>query len=294
MIPWLLIACSSEPPAPEVPPITGEEVSAAAAVLLCQALAGAEGVTCAADGAAVTVGERTLSVPVEVTGTVAVAGREIGMGARTQQIPGEVQLTANVAMKIDGAALAHQEMAHVETDADLLVARGKVLDGLLQRWMVGYGIAGLDAAVGQGAPALAGVGMNVPPTALEGATVWSAYPMLSGVGLDPSAGGRMGGAVGSMAGAVGPLLDGLAPGLHSVHVVAELGGAGGPGPCGLLPPIAPVPGAEVSMVRLEGTVMVDGQATGDICMLSEPVTWPLPRTGNQVRWEQFFVARVGG
>ncbi|MFT5681109.1 MAG: hypothetical protein ACI8RZ_002015, partial [Myxococcota bacterium] len=178
------------------------------------------------------------------------------------------------------------------SEVNLGAARGAALDQLLQRLMVGYGLAALDAAIGSGAPTLAGVGMAVEPTSLEGATVWAAYPMLSGVGLDPSTGSRMGPTVSSMASALTPYLAGLEAGLHSVEVAALLGGAGGPGPCGLLPPVVAVPGSAVSMVRLEGTVLVDGQATGDICTMSETVAWPLPRSNASLRWQQYSVVKV--
>ena len=228
-----------------------------------------------------------------MTGFVVVEGRTIGMGSTKQQIPGEVQLTVDVTLSVDGTTLLTMPFSQSANEVNLSASRGAVLETLLQRVMVGYGLAVLDAVIGAGAPALAGVGMTVEPAALEDATVWAAYPMLSGVGLDPSTGSRMAPAVSSMAGALAPYLAGLEAGLHSVAVSTVLGGSGGPGPCGLLPPVSAVPGSAVSMVRLEGSVVVDGQAIGDICTMSEAVSWPLPRGDVSLSWQQFFVAKVG-
>ncbi len=287
----MLVSCSSEPAAPAVAPIDSAEASAAAARLICEA-AELAGSTCGASGAIATLGEHTIETAVTVTGFVVVEGRTIGMGSTKQQIPGEVQLTVDVALSLDGTTLLTMPFSHSANEVNLSASRGAVLETLLQRVMVGYGLAVLDAAIGTGAPALAGVGMTVAPAAVEGATIWSAYPMLSGVGLDPSTGSRMAPAVSSMAGALAPYLEGLEVGAHSVAISATLGGAGGPGPCGLLPPVSAAPGSSVSMIRLEGTVVVDGQATGDICTLSEAVSWPLPRGEHALSWQQFFVAKV--
>ncbi len=158
--------------------------------------------------------------------------------------------------------------------------------------MVGYGLAALDAAAGGEAAALAGVGMEVAPAELGSARVYAAYPMLSGVGLDPATGGRMAPQVASMAAALGPYAEGLGPGLHSVWITAELGGPGGPGPCGLLPPAAVSPGSSARVLRLEGTVRIDGTPGADICAISEGVSWPLPQGEEPITWEQFFVLSV--
>lgn len=287
----VLVSCSSEPPAPAVAPIDSAEASAAAARLICEA-AELAGSTCSASGAIATLGEHTLEASVAVTGFVVVEGRTIGMGSTKQTIPGEVQLSTDVVLSLDGTTLLTMPFSQSASEVSLSASRAAVLEALLQRVMVGYGLAALDAAIGAGAPALAGVGMTVEPAAIEGATVWAAYPMLSGVGLDPSTGARMAPAVASMASALGPFLAGLEAGPHSVAVTASLGGSGGPGPCGLLPPVSAVPGSAVSMVRLEGSVVVDGQATGDICTLSEAVSWPLPASGSALSWQQFFVAQL--
>jgi len=285
-----LIGCGSEP-APTVDPITSAEASAAAARIFCEASTQAGG-TCAADGAVATIGEHTVELTVTVKDFVALNSRSLGVGSSAQQIPGEVQLVADVGVSVDGKPVATLDFTHAANDVDLTVARTAVLEELIQRWMVGYGLAALDAVGGDGAPALAGVGMKVAPVALEGATAWSAYPMLSGQGLDPKTGGRMAPQVTSMAKGLGPYVEGLAPGLHSVHIKAELGGPGGPGACGILPPVAAAPGASISMVRLVGEVKVDGAAGADICELSETVAWPLPKSQVQLTWEQFFVVRV--
>ncbi|MFT5679410.1 MAG: hypothetical protein ACI8RZ_000314 [Myxococcota bacterium] len=287
----MLVSCTNEPPTPAVVPIENAEASAAAALLICEA-AELAGASCIASGATATLGEHTIEVPINVTGFVVVEGRTLGMGSSKQKIPGEVQLSADVALSLDGTTLLTMSLSESASEVNLGVARDAALDQLLQRLMVGYGLAALDATIGSGAPTLAGVGMTVEPASLEGATVWAAYPMLSGVGLDPSTGSRMGPTVSSMASALTPYLAGLEAGLHSVEVAALLGGAGGPGPCGLLPPVVAVPGSAVSMVRLEGTVLVDGQATGDICTMSETVAWPLPRSNASLRWQQYFVVKV--
>jgi len=286
----VLFACGGEP-APTVDPITSAEASAAAARIFCEASTQAGG-TCAAEGGVATIGAHKVELAVTIKDFVALNSRSLGVGSSAQQIPGEVQLVADVGVSVDGAAVSTLDFTHAANDVDMAVARAAVLDELLQRWMVGYGLAALDAVGGEGAPALAGVGMEVAPAALEGATAWAAYPMLSGSGLDPKTGGRMAPQVSSMAKALGPYVEGMKPGLHSVHVKAELGGPGGPGACGILPPVVAGPGASVSMVRLAGDVTVDGAAGADICALSEAVAWPLPKGEVKLAWEQFFVVRV--
>jgi len=289
----LLFACSAETEsAVSLDPIDDAEASSAAAKVLCEA-ATLGGMDCQPGSGVAMLGGRTVETAVTVTGFVPLEGRSIGVGAQAQQLPGEVQLTATITLTVDNVTLASQDFTHAANDVDLEVARAAVLDEVLQQWMVGTGLAAIDALNGDGAPSLGALGMEVTPAEVDGATVYAAYPMLSGVGLDPSTGSKMGPNVGTMAKALGPYLAEAEPGLVLVHVTAELGGDGGPGACGLLPSAIPMNGGEVSMVRLDGQVLVgvDGSPQ-DICLLSQETSWPLPRKGNQVTWEQYFVVDV--
>jgi hypothetical protein len=285
---FLLLACGEPAPEVSVEPITNEEASKAASVVFCDA-AVLGGMSCAAGAGVVILDGRSVETSVTVSGFVPLAPRKLGVGAQAQLIPGEIQLAANVSVSVDGQAVLSQDFTHAASNTDLEIARAEVLDEVLQRWMVGTGLALLDALHGEGAPGLSALGMEVEPAPLAAGTVYAAYPMLSGVGLDPSTGAKMGPNVGSMAKALGPYLEGVGPGLHVVHIETTLGGAGGPGPCGILPPVMPMNGGSVNMVRLEGSVTVDDGEPQDVCGLSGPVSWPLPPKGNQVTWEQFFV-----
>ncbi len=278
------------PPPPAGAPGPPAGATAAAAALFCEAAAQA-GVACEVVEGGAKVGGQEVKLPVTVSSFNTLQPRSIGAGSGKQVVPGEAQLVASVDLQVGGRSLFKKDFTHAANDVELEVAREKVLDELLQRWMVGYVLAALDALGGAGAPALKGVGMEVAPAELEGATAWAAYPMVSGIGLDPSTGGKMGPNVGSMGRALGSYLEGLEDGLHSVRVEAKLGGTGGPGPCGIMPPVAAAPGSEVSIVRLDGAVEIDG-APADICPLSEEVSWPLPQGKAQITWEQFFVLRV--
>lgn len=285
---FLFLACGEPAPEVSVDPITDDEASTAAAAVFCEA-AVLGGISCAPGAGVVVLDGRSVETRVTVSGFVPLAPRKLGVGAQAQLLPGEIQVAANVAVSMDGQAVLSQDYTHAASNTDLEIARVEVLDEVLQRWMVGTGLALLDALHAEGAPGLAALGMEVAPAPLESGTVYAAYPMLSGVGLDPKTGAKMGPNVGSMAKALGPYLEDIGPGLHVVHVETTLGGSGGPGPCGILPPVIPMAGASVNMVRLEGSVTVGDGEPQDICALSGPVSWPLPPKGNQVTWEQYFV-----
>ncbi len=289
----LLLACGeSEPPPPTVAEITTAEVSAAAAGLLCTA-ATAAGLACEAKDGAATVGGHTITVDANVDSFLVLDGKTVGMGASAQQLPGEVQVGAKVTTKVDGAPLLTVEVAGTGSDLDPLTARWTALDTLAQRWGVGAGLAVLDAVTASDTAAgLASVGMQVPPEAVgeTGLRAWSAYPVLRGRGFDPKLASQLGPSVASMARALGPYAQGLSTDrLHTIEVKARLGGGGSPGKCGILPPVAMTPGETVSMVKLEGTVLVDGAPSGDICALSEPVAWALPKGSAVLEWDQTFV-----
>lgn len=289
----LLVACGeSEPPAPKVEEITSAELSAAAAQLVCTA-AQAAGATCATTDGAAKVGDHTIMVEANVDSFLVLDGKTVGMGASKQVLPGEVQVGAKVTTKVDGKALLVTEVAGTGSDVDPLKARQAALDGAAQRWGVGAGLAVLDAVTASDTGAgLASVGMNVPPETIgeSGLRAWSAYPVLRGRGFDPKLASKMGPSVASMAKALGPFVGGLsADGLHTVEVQAKLGGGGSPGKCGIIPPVSMTPGETVNMVKLEGTVKVDGAATGDICALSETVAWALPKGSAILEWDQTFV-----
>jgi len=305
----MLIACSGEA-APAIAPIDSEEASTAAAAVFCEAAAQASIACESGDNGTVTLGDHELTTRVSVESFITLEPRSIGMGASSQQIPGEAQLIATITLAVDGKFLHALKLSHAASDVDLEVARARVLDETLQRWMVGYGLAALDALNGDvTAPALGALGLEVPATQHGGYRVWAAYPMLKGKALDPSVGSRMGPGVGSMTGALGVYLpaefvalpspdysftsSATEDGLHTLFITATLGGPGGPGECGILPPVSPVPGATVRIVRLEGEVLVDGESTGTICSLSDPVAWPLPTGETTVTWEQFVVLAPG-
>ncbi|MCP4808366.1 MAG: hypothetical protein GY884_23740 [Proteobacteria bacterium] len=286
----LFLACGGKP-VPETAPITNAEATTAAAAVICKAATEA-GLTCTSDATSATVGEHTLTPTVTVDGFVVLPGSSIGMGATKQEIPGEVQLTTQVALAVDGAPLFWVPVSHAASNLDPDVARAKVLDEAMERWMVGYGLAVLDAVTDDPtSPALASVGMKAEAHGTDEWIAWGAYPMLKGAGLNPSTASRMGPGLAAMLGGLEPYLDQLDPGLHAVQVNAKLGGSDGPGPCGILPPMV-ASGQSASIVPLSGLVLVDGDPTGNICDLSEVVSWPLPPTGTTVEWDQFIVVRV--
>ena len=286
----LLLACSSEPTV-EVAPITDAEASEAAAAIICEAAAEAE-LECTTDGANALVAGATVTPAVHVSGFVALPGTTIGMGASAQEIPGETQLTGDLTLAVDGVDLFTTSISHAASDLDPEVARQKVLDEAVERWMVANGLPVLDALADDAdAGALKSVGMAAPAGGDETFSAWGAYPVLRGQGLDPKTSSRMGPGLTSMLAAMAPYVDGLEPGLHSVLVEAKLGGSGGPGPCGVLPPMV-TSGQSTSIVPLSGSVTVDGQVTGSICDLSEAVAWPLPPSGSTIEWDQRVIVRV--
>ncbi len=289
MLLFLAACATEEAPEMELAPITDAQATAAAAELLCEAASNA-GIACEASGTGAQVGDHRVETRVSITGFVFLPGQTLGIGSAKQQLPGEVQISATLELSVDGAVLATLPATHAASDSDPMVARAKVQNELIQRWMVGHGLAVLDAANGQEeAPALAALGMKVAPRDAGPFRAYAAYPMVSGVGLDPSTGGKLGPNVGSMLDALDPYVEDLEPGFHLVHVTAKLGGAGGPGECGIMPPVVMTEGASVSMVRLEGEVLVDGTPVGTICSLSEPVAWPLPQGSSTIEWQQVAV-----
>ena len=288
----LLLSCAAEEPRVEVAPVTSLEAQAAALEAICEAAAHTPW-TCVAEEAHATFGDHRLEVAAGVAEFVTLEGRTIGMGSSAQQLPGEVQLVLELGLKVDGAELMTLEVAEAASDVDLEVAKDKALDEAIRKWMVGHGLAVLDALTQDAdSSALGAVGMKAAPQTSGAFRAWAAYPMLRGHAVDPQVASRMGPGVESMLAALGPYLETLEPGtLHTVHVHAKLGGTGGPGRCGVLPPIGLSDGATASIVPLRGEVLVDGEATGTICELSEQVAWPLPPGGTELEWEQFIVVR---
>jgi len=276
---WLFACGSSEPPV-EVDAPGAVEASQVLNEALCEAGKHAE-VGC----------ELGITLEANVKEFVTLESNSIGMGASAQQLPGEAQIVLEVRASVDGQLLTTVEVSEAASHVDLEVAKAAVLDEAAQRFMVGYGLAILDA-VSEGNGGLSTVGMKVDPQTVGDRTAYAAYPLVRGQGLDPSTAGRMGPSVASMGAALGPYVETLEPGgLHTVRVVAELGGSDGPGPCGIVPPVAMTDGATVSIVPLSGQVYVDGEPTLTICELSEAVSWPLPPAGSRLEWEQFIVLR---
>jgi hypothetical protein len=286
----LMMACSSEPQAPAPAPVTEGELAASAAASICAAAIQA-GQSCEAEGAVATLGWDALEVQVSGLSWLTLDPTSIGRGPDAQRFPGEAQLGAVMGLSRNGAALFAVEQSHAASDVDLHVARAAVLDELAQRWVVTHASAVLDAGSGDpGAPVLAALGMNVPAQPQGALHAWAGYPVLRGKGFDPGAANRLGPGVQSMLSAIGPFVEGLpADGLQVVQVQAKLGGSGAPGPCGIIPPMAMTPGTTTSIVPLSGRVLVNGQPTGDICVLSEPVAWPLPPQGSVLEWDQLIV-----
>ena len=286
----LLLACSTEPAAPPVAPIEAEEASAAMATMLCRAAEPAK-LACKAEGGVAQAGWKALEIAATPIDFNVLQPTQIGMGSTAQLVAGEVQAGFRVALSVDGAALLSFEVHEAGSDTDLEKARAAALEKAAQRWVASVGIAALDAASGAvEAPALAGVGLKVPAAALGDARVWAAFPALRGQGFDPKVVFKLGPNLASMAAALGPYVEDLPQGaLHAVEVHAKLGGGGGPGDCGIVPPVTMTEGSTASIVPLHGEVLVDGVATGTICALSQQVAWPLPRGGNELDWEQVFV-----
>ena len=277
----LLVACGTQPATPDIAPFTEAEAAEAAAQTICAA-AHQAGQPCAASGSTATMAKHTLELGATVNSFLTLDPRTIGYGDDAEKIPGEVQLSVTLSLSVDGATLLTEEQSHAASDADLPLARAKALDEWAQRWVAAYGLATLDAVAGDAsAPALGEL------------HAWAAYPVLHGQGFDPKIANKMAPYVKSMLAALGPFTEGLTTeGLHTVQVKARLGGGGAPGPCGILPPVSMTPGVTVSIVPLHGEVLVDGQPTGDICTLSEPVAWPLPQGNARLEWDQLAVLGV--
>ena len=294
----LLLACGAEP-APTIAPITDAEASNAVANMLCRTAAQAK-LPCMAEGAIITLGPNTLEATAKVTHFQTLPGRTIGMGSTAQQIPGEAQLELTIGLRVHDKAAPglNVNVTEAASDVDLNQARAAALEAAVQRWAVGYGLAVVDGMSGSNAsPSLGSLGLQVPRQTVGEFTASTGYPMLGITGgkLDPKAAAGMAPAMTSMLNALAPFTEGLTPdGVHSVRVLAKLGGPGGPGPCGILPPI-PAPGSDASfsIVPLAGEVQVDGEPVGNICALSEAVAWPLPPAKAQLTWEQFIVLVPG-
>lgn len=286
----LLSACSTDAPAPTVAAFDGGEAAAATASMLCRAAEAARQSCVVADGR-VAVGAHELGVVVTPTDFVVLPPASIGMGDQATLVAGEVQAAFTVAVDVDGAPLLSSTVRGIGIDADLAAARRSALEQAAQRWVASTGLALLDAlGGGEAGPALAGVNFEAAPATHGSLRAYPAFPQLRGPGLDPTLGFRMGPNVASMAAALGPYLVDLDPSrLHVVVVKAVLGGGGPPGPCGILPPVAMGDGAVTTLVPLGGAVVVDGGAGQSVCALSEPVSWPLPKGGASLEWEQVFV-----
>jgi hypothetical protein len=286
----LLFACGSEPAVAPAPPITDDQIATAAASAICAAATQA-GMTCAATGARAELGWKALDVTVSDRQVMSFEPTSMGHGEGAQRFPGEVQLSATIGIAVDGTALLSVPQSHAASDMDLVVARDRVLEELTERWVVTHASAVVDALTGDpGAPVLAALGMTVAAQPAGALYAWAGYPVLRGKGFDPGIANRLGPSVQSVLANLGPYVEGLGgDGLHTVQVFARLGGSGAPGPCGIIPPVAISPGATTSIVPLAGEVHVDGQPVGDICALSEPVSWPLPPGGAVLEWDQLAV-----
>lgn len=287
----LLLACGSSEPAVVVPPVDSAEATSAATAVLCQAASNI-GLACTATEAAVQVGEHQIGLRMGVAEFISLEGTSIGMGSTAQKLPSEAQLVAEFHTSVNGQPLGTLRMSHAASDPDPNLARNKVLDEMVQRWMVGYGMAILDSlGTGEATPGLAAVGLSVPAQTVGAYRMTTAYPMLKGQGIDPNRAGNVDSVAKTLLGAVGPFLESAAPTApHTVRVQAKLGGGGAPGKCGIVPPLAMTDGATASIVPFSGEVQVDGVAVGDICDLSQSVNWPLPQGGAMLEWEQFLVA----
>lgn len=287
-----LLACDTSPPAPEVAPASADEIAAAAAGMFCTAATQAA-LPCTATGAEATLAGGAVRLSATIESFLALPGKTIGMGSSAQALPGEVQVAARITASTTDGPLVTVLVEASGSDPKLDAARAAAIEAVAQRYMVGAGLAVLDAvSASPTAAALASVGMDVPPTPIgeTGHTAWAAYPVLKGHGFDPKLASKLGPGVRTMVAALGPFVgDTAAGGLHAVHIRATLGGGGENGPCPIIPPVTMAPGETVHLVPLKGTVEVDGVATGDICALSEPVAWPLPKGGALLEWEQVVI-----
>jgi len=287
-----LIACDTTPPPPPTPAVTADEISMATAAMFCTAAAQAA-LPCTAAGAEATLDAGAVSLSAEIETFLALPGKTIGMGSAAQELPGEVQVAARITAATPTGPLLTMLVEASGSDPDLETARAAAIEAVAQRYMVGAGLAVLDGVTASPtAAALGSVGMEVPPTAIAktGHTGWAAYPVLKGHGFDPKLASRLGPGVRTMVAALGPFVaDTPTDGLHAVLVQARLGGGGENGDCPIIPPVTMTPGETVNLVPLRGTVEVDGVAVGDICALSEPVAWPLPKGGALLEWEQVVV-----
>lgn len=292
MLPMLLalLACDTTPPAPEVEEVQPDEIAEAAARVFCTAAEQAA-IPCAASGSMATLGNEAVTFSATMEAFLALPAKKLGMGSAAQVVPGEVQLATHITVGISDRPLLTVLVEESGSDADPTAARAKAIEAVAQRWMVGTGLAVLDARSG-GSKALSAVGMDVPPTDIgnSGFTGYAAYPVLKGRGFDPKMAAKLGPSVKTMVAALEPYLEGLpTDGPHAVRIHARLGGGGENGPCPIIPPVTMTPGETVSLVPLAGKVEVDGVAKGDPCALSEPVAWPLPKAGALLEWEQVVV-----
>lgn len=285
-----LLACETTPPPPEVAEVQPSELSEAAARVFCTA-AEQGAIPCTATGGTATLGDTAVRIDATVETFLALPPKQIGMGSAAQAVPGEVQVASRVTAHLGETPLLTVLVEASGSDADMEAARAKAIEAVAQHWMVGTGLAVLDAQAG-GAAALKAVGMDVPPTPIgeTGFTGHAAYPVLKGQGFDPKMAAKLGPGVRTMVAALGPYLEGLpADGPHAVRIHAKLGGGGANGPCPIIPPVSMTPGETVSLVPLKAKVEVDGVEKGDPCALSEPVAWPLPKGGALIEWEQIVV-----
>ncbi len=285
----LLLACSTEPSVPPPPPVTEAELAEAVAAAICKAATQAEK-ACSVEGARADFGWKALDIEVTGLSWLTLDPTTLGHGDQAERFPGEAQLSATIGLGVDGKPLLATPQAHTAADLDLGVARNKVLDELSQRWVVTHASAVMDALLGDtSAPVISSLGMNVPAQPQGALHAWAGYPVLRGKGFDPGIANKLGPSLQTMLANLDAFTEGLSEGLHTVVVEARLGGAGAPGPCGIIPPVAMSPGATTSIVPFSGRVLVDGEPVGDICALSEPVAWPLPPKGAVLEWDQLAV-----
>jgi len=296
MIPLLLtlLACDTPTPEASVPEVQPAELAEAAARVFCAAATQAD-IACTAAGAVAGLGDTAVTMTAELDSSLVLPPKKLGMGSAAQTVPGEVQLAARIGVAIGATPLMTVLVEAAGSGTDVPEARAAAIEAVAQRWMVGTGLAVLDAQTG-GARALAAVGMDVPPTAIgaTGFTGHAAYPILKGRGFDPKMAARLGPSVKTMVAGLAPYLEGVeADGPHAIRVHAQLGGGSGNGPCPIIPPVSMTPGETVSLVPLSGTVEVDGIPKGDPCALAEAVAWPLPRDGAVLEWDQVVVVVPG-
>ena len=286
----LLLACSGSEPTLELAPITPTEASEEIVQQLCAAaVSGA--VACKKAGSQAIVPERAeLDIAVVIDSFTALPGRTIGMGASAQKLPGEVTVAATVQLSVEGKELMSTELSASGSDVDPELAREAALDALAQRFVVGHGVAVLDAVVGSPeARTVRALSLEAPAAVHGEHGVWTSYPMLGAQGVDPNSVRNHSTIAQALMANLGSFLEQLEPGgLHTLEVQARLGGGGAPGRCPILPKMM-VPGSTVSAVPFEGVVLLDGQPTGDICELATTVNWPLPPQGATLEWTQVMV-----